>query len=260
MACFWICHFSLLRLLVEFCPIDSNGFANSEVLTYMNMVCSSPFNGLLFLKAYQCSWVVQQYDDQVCPQKDGLWVSDSEHRCKIFWFLQRGTITKYCSTVFILGFLLGLDFLSVWKRSCSLGEYFFWFALCFNCCAIKNMYGWLTLSGLFLHVGWCDLQIVFFSLCQDMDTSSWGSHWLPLTTITTCQESQLKERMGGNVVIENIQDDHRSIMQKLWGKRSPTITSLFWSVKCCKGVLRWKEVLASLQTEMSSTPSRLHQH
>ena len=26
-----------------------------------------------------------------------------------------------------------------------------------------------------------------------------------LTTITTCQESQLKERMEGNVVIENIQ-------------------------------------------------------
>ena len=52
----------------------------------------------LFLKAYQCSWVVQQHDDQVCPQKDGLWVSESEHCCKMFWFLQLrimyGLLTK----------------------------------------------------------------------------------------------------------------------------------------------------------------------
>lgn len=159
------------------------------------MVCSSPFNGLLFLKAYQCSWVVQQYDDQVCPQKDGLWVSDSEHRCKIFWFLQRGTITKYCSTVFILGFLLGLDFLSV-KTFLSSGRILFFGSHCVLIVMQSKtcMVDWHFQAFFTCRLVWF---ANFFSLCQDMHTSSWGSHWLPLTTITTCQESQLKERMGG---------------------------------------------------------------
>ena len=37
----------------------------------------------------------------------------------------------------------------------------------------------------------------FFFFYEGMHTSSWGSHWLPLTTITTCQESHAAQRKDG---------------------------------------------------------------